>query len=209
MRYLIDLSNGQDLTHGDFIVRSHKWIETHAWQYLLCKADFIAWYLRHLNIGNAERKNSWDLKNCLIPPTRGEPEWVYGKFDHWNVNVDMISAWLSTSCSVSRPFLGRSNRGGRLIRLSWLYLAILRGFELIKYSSNDNTGQAIIMIIIDCLKIYKTTEKAKEFIKETSEWNWQKVKKFSWSKSPGRYLPGRWTFIIIICNSDDTTQSHT
>ena len=61
--------------------------------------------------------------------------------------------------------------------------------------------------IIDCLKMYKTSDELMQFIENTMEiWN---VELTAWGKKTDRDLPGRCSITITICNGDDATQSHT
>ena len=36
-----------------------------------------------------------------------------------------------------------------------------------------------------------------------------KTEMLNWSENPKRYIPGRCTITVIICNGDDATQTHT
>ena len=64
--------------------------------------------------------------------------------------------------------------------------------------------------IVDCLKMYKISEKFMKFITEAMkkiEWgigSWGK--NFIRGKNPERHLPGRCAVAITICNSNDATQ---
>ena len=74
----------------------------------------------------------------------------------------------------------------------------------IRYCPNllDNRLSQLVEDIRRIHKVYRENyEKLKSGI--------DRRKKFSWVKNPERNLPGRCTITITICNSKDTSQSHT
>ena len=64
--------------------------------------------------------------------------------------------------------------------------------------------------IVDCLKIYKISDKIIKLITETMKFDWAaEGKTFSKVENPKRHHPRRCAFAITICNSNDATQLHT
>ena len=61
-------------------------------------------------------------------------------------------------------------------------------------------------LIIDCLKIYKISDKIK--VHHGNRENLESRTESSWGENSERYIPGRCAVTIIICNDDDTTQSN-
>ena len=66
--------------------------------------------------------------------------------------------------------------------------------------------------IIDCLKMYKISDEVKkmyyEYLAKLESGINSKRKKFNCGENTKRYFPGRYAIAIIICNSENASQSH-
>ena len=69
----------------------------------------------------------------------------------------------------------------------------------------------IVSWVIDCLKLYKISSEVKVYRENHEKLESGidcKMKNLNWGENSERYLPGRCTITITICDSDDATESH-
>ena len=84
----------------------------------------------------------------------------------------------------------------------WYSHKILPMIKMINPAKLDKRRSQNVPDIRGSFKVYRENHEKLE--SQTHSWS----KKISWGENPERNLPGRCVMTIMICNSDDVSQSH-